>query len=74
MNLPLTWWQAVFLWPGMTFMDWLARNYPLIVIRYGFGFSVESYVFWSGVISAGVWVAVLLLLMASWRAMRRFRE
>ncbi len=58
----------------MAFLDWLARNHPIIVIRYGFGFTVESYVFWSGVISAAVWIAGILLCMTLWRVLRRRRE
>ncbi|WP_290648843.1 hypothetical protein [Aquisalimonas sp.] len=62
-TLPLSPWQRVLLWPGGVFMDWLARTRPDIVIEYGFGFTVESYVFWSGVISLVFWFAVLLLLL-----------
>jgi len=59
MGVPLNWWQAVFFWPGITFMDWLARTYPYVVIRYGFGFTMESYVFWSAVISVLFWMLLM---------------
>lgn len=71
MRLPLSWWQAIFLWPGMSFMDWLARNYPTVVIRHGFGFTVESYVFWSALISAAFWSMVLALVLVAWGRLRR---
>lgn len=69
-TLPLSPLQKILLWPGGKFMDWLAYTCPEIVIRYGFGFTTESYVFWSGVISLGFW---LILLFTVTGAMRRLR-
>ena len=62
-TLPLSPWQRLLLWPGGTFMDWLARTWPEVVIVHGFGFTMESYVFWTSVISFGVWFVVLTVLM-----------
>ncbi|MFV8836126.1 hypothetical protein [Aquisalimonas sp.] len=70
-KLPLTWWQYVLLWPGATFMDWLARTWPDVVIRHGFGFTMESYVFWSAVLSLAFWFVVLLVLVGVVNALRR---
>lgn len=73
-KLPLTWWQYLLLWPGGTFMDWLARTWPEVVIRYDFGFTMESYVFWSAVLSLLFWFVVLLVLVALTNAcVRRWR-
>lgn len=73
-TLPLSPWQRFLLWPGGTFMDWLARRWPGIVIEYDFGFTVQSYVFWSGVISLAFWLVVLLMLAGlvqwGWRRIR----
>ncbi len=52
-------------------MDWLARNHPAIVIRHGFGFTAESYLFWSALISALIWSLVLLLVITAWNRWRR---
>ena len=62
-TLPLSPWQRLLLWPGGTFMDWLARTWPEVVIVHGFGFTMESYVFWTSVISLGFWFVVLTVLM-----------
>ncbi len=74
MRLPLSWWQAIFLWPGMSFMDWLARNHPAVVIRHGFGFTVESYLFWSAVISALFWTVILVLMVGAWRRLKLLKR
>lgn len=68
--LGLSWWQAFLLAPGMAFMDWLARTYPLIVIRYDIGFSQQSYLFWSGIVAGMFWVALILSISFLWRRLR----
>ena len=73
-TLPLSPWQRVIFWPGGAFMDWLARTWPEIVIVYGFGFTMESYVFWSGVISMVFWVTLFLVLTAIVRRLRKRRR
>ncbi|SEP03241.1 hypothetical protein [Aquisalimonas asiatica] len=72
-KLPLSWWQYLLLWPGATFMDWLARTWPDVVIRYGFGFTMESYVFWSAVLSLLFWFVVLVALVWVLNGLRRSR-
>ncbi|MCK8515658.1 hypothetical protein M0534_04865 [Methylonatrum kenyense] len=73
MNLAgLSWWQTLLLTPGMLVMDWLARTWPLVVIRHDFGFSVQSYLFWSAVISALFWTIVVCLAAVAWRRFWRW--
>lgn len=55
MSLLLYWLSAIFIWPGTTFMDWLARTFPYIVIRYDIGFSAESYALWSVIVASLAW-------------------
>lgn len=62
MALGLNWWQQILLWPGTTFMDWFARNFPYLVIRHDFGFTIESYIYWSVVFSAGFWALSIIVL------------
>ena len=73
-RLPLSPWQRFLLWPGGAFLDWLARTWPEVVIVYGFGFTMESYVFWTAVISLGFWFVVLTVLMVlvrrTWQRLR----
>ncbi len=73
-RLPLSPWQRVLLWPGGAFMDWLARSYPDIVIVYGIGFTMDSYVFWTAILSMVFWVTVFLtlsfLVRLAWQRLR----
>lgn len=71
MSLGLSGWQAWLLLPGMLVMDWLARTCPLLVIRTGIGFSAESYLFWSAVVSAVFWSFLACLSALAWRRFRR---
>ena len=64
--------QAVLLWPGMAFMDWVVQTFPLFVIRTGFGFWAESYLFWSAVTASVFWLLVVAGLLSLVR--RRLRR
>lgn len=70
--LGLTGWQAWLLLPGMLAVDWLARTYPLFVIRTGIGFSAESYLFWSAAISALFWTVLVSVSAYAWRRFWRW--
>lgn len=74
MSLVLHLLSALFIWPGTTFMDWLARTYPYVVIRYDIGFSGESYALWSAIISSIVWGVVFAIGLVLLRRHRRRRR
>lgn len=74
MGLTLTWWQAILFWPGIVFMDWLARAWPDVVIRYDFGFTVDSYLYWAMLVSVIFWSTLLLALIALVRHLRTSRK
>ncbi|MCP1675630.1 hypothetical protein J2T57_002780 [Natronocella acetinitrilica] len=74
MGLSLNWLGAIFLWPGIAFMDWFSRTFPYVVIRYGFGFSAESYMFWAFVVSMAFWLTTLLLCLYALRTLMRRRR
>jgi len=71
MDLLLLWLRWLLFRPGMVFMDWLARTYPDIVIQYGFGFSDQSYLFWSAVVSSVFWAGVIFAVLCLVRLLRR---
>jgi len=61
--------KEALLLPGLLFMDWLVRQVPFFVIRTGFAFSAESFLFWAAVASAMFWmslIVVVLLLIRRW--------
>jgi hypothetical protein len=47
--------------PGLLFMDWLVRQFPFFVIRTGFAFSAESFLFWAAVVSVMFWMSLFVL-------------
>lgn len=74
MDLMLGLWQVLFFWPGRAFMDWLARTWPDLVIRHGFGFTGESYVFWVMATSIAFWATMVVLAVVIVRHVRRRRR
>lgn len=72
-GLTLDWWHELLFWPGMTFMDWLARTWPDAVIRYNVGFTVESYLYWSMLISVVFWSLLLIVPIIVIRRLRSSR-
>ena len=64
----------VLLLPGMLFMDWLVRQFPFFVIRTGFAFTAESFMFWAAVVSGMFWMSLLILVTLLFRRRRSRRQ